>query len=123
MEILKSLLLSFLSGGIICAAVQIIIDKTKITPARILVGLVVLGVFIYAVGLYEPLLSIFGSGVSVPLIGFGGAIARGTREAVDSSGLLGALTGGFSATSAGIAATLSLGLLLSLFFRSGAKRM
>ena len=123
MEIFFSLLLSFISGGLICAAVQAVIDKTRLTPARILVFLVSLGVFLYAVGLYEPMLSLFGSGVSVPLIGFGGAIARGTREAVDSSGLIGALTGGLSATSSGIALTLSLGLLLSVFFRPGAKRM
>ena len=123
MEILKPLLLSFLSGGVICAIVQIVIDKTKLTPARILVGLVALGVLLYAVGLYEPLLSIFGSGVSLPLLGFGGAIARGTHEAVDSSGLIGALTGGLSATSSGIALTLSLGLLFSVLVRPGAKRM
>lgn len=123
MEYFYSVLLSFLLGGAVCAAVQIVIDKTKLTPARILVGLVALGVLLYAVGLYEPLLSIFGSGVALPLLGFGGAIARGTREAVDSSGLIGALTGGLSATSSGIALTLSLGLLFSILFRPGAKRM
>ena len=123
MEYFYSVLLSFLLGGAICAAVQIVIDKTKLTPARILVGLVALGVLLYAVGLYEPLLSIFGSGVSLPLLGFGGAIARGTREAVDSSGLIGALTGGLGATSSGIALTLSLGLLFSILVRPGAKRL
>ena len=123
MEMFYSILLSFLVGGAICAAVQLVIDKTRLTPARILVALVVLGVFLYAVGAYEPLLSLFGSGVALPLLGFGGAIARGTREAVDSSGLIGALTGGLSATSSGIALTLSLGLLFSILFRPGAKRM
>lgn len=104
-------------GGLISAAVQILIDKTMLTPARILVGLVALGTLLFAIGLYEPLFDIFGCGISVPLIGFGASIARGVREAIDEIGALGILTGGLSATSAGITLALLLGLAASLLTR------
>ena len=111
---LTDIALAFLIGGAICALVQIFIDKTMLTPARILVTLVCLGVLLYATGVYEPLFEIFGCGVSVPLIGFGATIARGVREAIDSTGAIGILTGGLTASSAGITLALLLGLLFSL---------
>ena len=111
---LTDISLAFLIGGAICALVQIFIDKTMLTPARILVTLVCLGVLLYATGVYEPLFEIFGCGVSVPLIGFGATIARGVREAIDSTGAIGILTGGLTSTSAGITLALLLGLLFSL---------
>lgn len=111
------ILLAALMGGIICAVVQVLIDKTMLTPARILVGLVTFGVFLYAIGVYEPLFDIFGCGISVPLLGFGASIARGVKEAVDTVGALGILTGGLSSTSAGITLALLLGLVASLLTR------
>ena len=120
--IFYQLLLAFIGGGIICAIVQLIIDFTKLTPARVLVSLVVIGVILSGTGLYEPLFKIFGCGVSVPLIGFGSSIAKGVREAVDKDGLLGVLTGGLSATAAGITLSLLLGLLFSVIGKSRAKR-
>jgi stage V sporulation protein AE len=108
------LILAALLGGLISAAVQILIDKTMLTPSRILVGLVTLGTLLYAIGVYEPLFDIFGCGISIPLVGFGASIARGVTEAVDEIGALGILTGGLSATSAGITLALLLGLLFSL---------
>ncbi|MBR2343636.1 MAG: SpoVA/SpoVAEb family sporulation membrane protein [Clostridia bacterium] len=123
MNEITSILLSALAGGVICAAVQLLIDFTRLTPARILVCLVTLGVVLFAVGAYEPLYKIFGAGVSVPLLGFGATIGRGVREAVGEVGLLGALTGGLTASAAGISLSLFLGLFFSLFFRGRAKRM
>lgn len=111
------ILLAALMGGIICAVVQVLIDKTMLTPARILVGLVTFGVFLYAIGVYEPLFDIFGCGISVPLLGFGASIAKGVKEAVDTVGALGILTGGLSSTSAGITLALLLGLVASLLTR------
>ena len=122
-DISRELLLVFLSGGAISSAVQILIDLTKLTPARILVLLVSSGVLLYAVGAYEPLYSVFGAGVSVPLLGFGATIAKGVREAVDTEGITGILTGGLTASAAGITASLMLGLLASLVFRPRPKRM
>ena len=111
---LLNIALAFLFGGAVCAAVQILIDKTMLTPARILVSLVCLGVLVYGIGLYEPLFDIFGCGISVPLLGFGATVARGIKEAVDTDGLMGILTGGLSASSAGITLTLLLGLVFSV---------
>ena len=108
-------LFAFLCGGLVCLAAQLLIDLTKLTPARILVIYVVLGVFLGAVGVYEPLAEFAGCGISVPLIGFGGNVARGVREAVSETGLLGALTGGLSAASGGTAAALCFGYLVALF--------
>ncbi len=117
------LILTFISGGIICVIAQLLIDLTKLTPARILVLYVSVGVLIYAVGAFDPLKEIFGAGVTVPLIGFGANIAKGVRDAVDSEGLIGALTGGLTASAAGITAALLLGLFASLLFKSKSKRM
>lgn len=118
-----SLLFAFLMGGAICAVCQIFIDKTSLTPARILVSLVSLGVFLFAVGLYEPLFKIFGEGVALPLIGFGAVIGRGVRSAVLEKGLIGALTGGLSASASGITLALILGILFSFFFKARPKEM
>ena len=118
-----SLLLVFVSGGVISLIAQLLIDLTQLTPARILVLYVILGVIIYAVGAYEPLFSVFSSGVSVPLIGFGANIAKGVRDAVDAEGLIGALSGGLSSSSVGITAALILGLISSLLFKTRSKRM
>ena len=109
-------------GGLLCVVAQLLIDLTRLTPARILVAFVVAGVALGAVGLYEPLYRFAGCGVSVPLLGFGGALARGVREAVHTDGLLGVLTGGLSATAAGVAAAMVLGLLAALLFKSRPKR-
>ena len=115
--------ISFIFGGILCTIAQILIDKTALTPAKILVLYVCFGVFLGAVGLYEPLFNVGGAGVSLPLIGFGGAISKGVKEAVDSYGLMGILKGPFTAMSAGVTLALSLGFLYSLFSKSKSKRL
>ena len=109
---------AFIVGGILCVIGQILIDKTKLTPARILTLYVVLGVFLGAIGLYEPLVKFAGAGASTPLTGFGYLISKGVRDAVDAQGLLGALTGGLTAASGGIAAALVIGLAASIVFKS-----
>ena len=114
-------LYSFLVGGAICAAAQILIDRTMLTPARILVTYVVAGVILGGVGIYEPLVRFAGSGASVPLTGFGNLIARGVRKAVEEKGFLGVLSGPLTAASAGITAALVFGLLAALFFRGKPK--
>ena len=113
---------TFLVGGALCAIAQILIDKTKLTPARILVPYVCAGVLFGALGLYQPLVDFAGCGATVPLTGFGNTIARGVREGVEEKGLLGALTGGLTASSAGITAALCFGYLAALLFRSRPKR-
>lgn len=115
-------LLSFVVGGALCVIAQILIDKTKLTPARILVAYVCLGVFLGAIGVYQPLVELADCGATVPLTGFGNTIAKGVREAVDRDGLLGALTGGLTASSAGITAALCFGYLAALLFKSRPKR-
>ena len=122
MEITKYIW-SFLAGGLLCLVAQILIDKTRLTPARILVLYVSLGVLIYAFGIYDPMKEIFGAGVSVPLIGFGANIAKGVKEAVEKEGAIGILTGGLTSSSAGITAALIFGLFASLLFKSKPKRM
>ena len=117
------IILAFFLGGLFSAAVQILIDKTSLTPARILVSLVVFGVFIYAVGAYEYLFEIFGTGISLPLVGFGAAIARGVREAIDTSGAFGIISGGLTGSAAGITAALMLGLILSVFAKGRKRRL
>jgi len=114
-------LYAFLVGGIFCAIAQILIDKTKLTPARILVGYVVTGVFLGAVGLYKPLVDFAGAGATVPLTGFGYSIARGVQKAVDESGLLGVLTGELTAAAGGTAAALVFGFLAALFCKGKPK--
>ena len=116
-------LLAFLCGGVLCAVAQLLIDLTKLTPARILVSFVVLGVALSAFGWFVPLKEIFGCGVTVPLLGFGGAIGEGVKEAVARDGLLGALTGGLSAAAAGTTAALVFGLLAALFGKSRPKEL
>ncbi|MBQ7817510.1 MAG: stage V sporulation protein AE [Oscillospiraceae bacterium] len=108
---------AFIVGGLLCVVGQILIDKTKLTPARILVSYVVIGVFLGAIGLYEKLVDFAGAGAAVPLTGFGNSLAKGVREAVDESGFLGILTGGLKATAGGIAAAVTCGLLVSLIFK------
>ncbi len=114
---------AFLVGGLFCGIAQLLIDLTKLTPPRILVLYVVIGVALGALGLYEPLYRFAGCGASVPLIGFGGTVARGVREAVEAEGLLGALTGGLGAAAGGTAAALVFGYLAALLFRATPKTM
>lgn len=111
-------LIAFLVGGGLCAIGQILIDKTALTPARILVGYVVAGVLLGAVGVYEPLLEFAGAGASVPLSGFGNLLAKGVRESVDSQGFLGIFTGGLRAAAGGITAAMFAGLLVALIFQA-----
>ena len=108
---------SFLIGGAICLVGQLLIDKTKLTPARILVSYVVAGVILGAVGLYAPFAEFAGAGAAVPLTGFGNTLAKGVREAVDEQGFLGIFTGGLKATAGGITAAILAGLLAALLFR------
>ena len=115
-------LYAFLCGGVLCAAGQVLIDKTKLTPARILTGYVVLGVLLSALGLYQPLLDLAGAGATVPLTGFGHALAKGVRKAVGEKGWLGIFTGGLTATAGGIAAAVVFGVLMALVFKPGDKR-
>ena len=109
---------SFLVGGLLCVVAQVLIDKTKITPAYILVGYVCTGVLLSAVGLYEPFKDFAAAGATVPLTGFGNLLATGVREAVAEKGLFGALTGGLTATAAGITATVCFAFLFSMLFKS-----
>ena len=108
---------AFLVGGALCLLAQLLIDYTKLTPARILVGYVVLGVILGGIGIYEPLVEFAGAGASVPLLGFGNTLAKGVREAIAESGFLGIFTGGLKATAGGITAAIFAGLLVGLFFK------
>lgn len=112
---------AFVVGGLICVVGQILIDKTKLTPARILVLFVTLGVAMTAVGLYEPLVNFAGAGATVPLTGFGYTMAKGILEAVKEKGLLGILTGGLTASAAGIAAAIFFGYIAALVSKSSDK--
>lgn len=108
---------AFLVGGLLCLLGQILIDKTKLTPARILVSYVVIGVVLSAVGIYKPLVDFAGAGATVPLTGFGHTLANGVRKAVDKDGFIGIFTGGLEASAGGIATAVFVGLLVSLLFR------
>lgn len=108
---------AFLLGGALCVIGQILIDKTKLTPARILVIYVVSGVILGAFNLYKPLIDWGGAGATIPLTGFGNTLAKGVREAVDEKGLLGAFTGGVKAAAGGITAAIFFGFLAALFFK------
>lgn len=108
---------AFLAGGALCVIGQILIDKTKLTPARILVSYVVIGVLLGAIGIYPKLVEFAGAGATVPLTGFGNTLAKGVREAVDQDGFLGIFTGGLKATAGGITAAVFFGLLTGLLFR------
>ena len=118
MEYLKA----FLCGGLLCLIGQVLIDRTQLTPARILTGYVVAGVFLSAVGIYQPLADWGGAGATVPLTGFGHSLAKGVEKAVEEKGWLGVLTGGLSGTAAGITAAVTLGVLMALLCRPGDKR-
>lgn len=109
---------AFAVGGLLCVIGQILIDKTKLTPARILVSYVVIGVFLGAIGLYEKLVVFAGAGATVPLTGFGNCLAKGVREAVDQDGFLGIFTGGLKAAAGGITAAIVSGLIVSLIFKA-----
>jgi stage V sporulation protein AE len=109
---------AFLVGGVICVIGQVLIDKTKLTPARILVSFVVIGVFLGSIGIYEKLVDFAGAGATVPLTGFGNNLARGVREAVEQDGFIGIFTGGFKAAAGGIAAAIVAGLCASLLFKA-----
>ena len=109
---------AFLVGGAICAVGQLLIDLTKLTPARILTGFVVVGVILSAVGLYGPLVEFAGAGATVPIVGFGHVLFEGVKEAVAEKGILGVITGGMTAAAGGIAMSLMMGLLIALIFRS-----
>ena len=113
---------AFLCGGLLCAAGQILIDRTKLTPARILTGYVVLGVLLSAIGVYEPLAEWGGAGATVPLTGFGHALAKGVKKAVAEKGWLGVFTGGLTAASGGITAAVVFAVLAALLFKPGEKK-
>ena len=109
---------AFVVGGLLCVIGQILIDKTKLTPARILVSYVVAGVILGALGAYKPLAEFAGAGATVPLTGFGYSLAKGVKEAVDSDGFSGILTGGLTATAGGITAAITAGILMSILFKA-----
>ena len=122
MEMLLPYLKAFLVGGTLCLIGQLLIDKTKLTPARILTSYVVAGVVLGALGLYQPLVDFAGAGASVPLTGFGNLLAKGVREAVEEKGLVGAFTGGIGASAGGICAAVFFALIAALLFRSREKK-
>ncbi len=121
MDKLLEFVWAFIVGGAICVIAQILIDRTKLTPARILVFHVVAGVILTGIGAYEPLVDFAGSGATVPLTGFGYSLAKGVQKAVTEKGLIGALTGGLTATAAGITASIFLAWIAALFFKGKPK--
>ena len=108
---------AFIVGGLLCVIAQLLIDYTKLTPARILVSYVVIGVILGGIGVYQPLADFAGAGAGVPLTGFGNTLAKGVRKAVDKDGFLGVFTGGLTAAAGGITASIIAGLLPSLIFK------
>ena len=108
---------AFFVGGLLCLIGQILIDKTKLTPARILVSYVVIGVFLGAIGVYKPIVEFAGAGATVPLTGFGYSLSKGVKEAIQQDGFLGIFTGGLKATAGGITVAVFAGLLASLIFK------
>ena len=120
-EMLMSYVRAFLVGGAICLIGQLLIDYTKLTPARILVSFVVIGVILGGLGWYQPLIDYAGAGASVPLTGFGSLLAKGVREAVREHGFLGIFMGGLTATAGGITVAILAGLAISLVFKPGDK--
>ena len=122
MEMLLPYLKAFLVGGALCLIGQLLIDKTKLTPARILTSYVVAGVVLGALGLYQPLVDFAGAGASVPLTGFGNLLAKGVREDVEEKGIVGAFTGGIGASAGGICAAVFFALIAALLFRSREKK-
>ena len=121
MEIFIGFLKAFIVGGLLCAIAQIFIDKTTLTPARILVAYVCAGVFLTAVGVYEPLVEFAGAGASVPLTGFGYVLAKGVENAIAEKGFFGILTGGLTGASAGITAAMVFGFFAALIAPSRPK--
>lgn len=121
METVLEYVRAFLVGGMLCVVAQVLIDKTKLTPARILVGYVTAGVILGAVGLYPRLIEWAGAGATTPLTGFGSLIAKGVKQAVDEKGLLGALTGGLTAAAGGTTAAIVFGYLTALICRGKPK--
>jgi stage V sporulation protein AE len=113
---------AFIIGGIICVVGQILIDKTKLTPARILVTFVVLGVFLQLIGIYQWLVDFAGAGATIPLTGFGYNLCKGVSKAVAEDGFLGVFTGGLTAAAGGISAALIFGFLVSIIFKSRSKK-
>ena len=113
MDFLKA----FLIGGVLCLIGQILIDKTKLTPARILVSYVVIGVLLGGIGIYEPLVKFASAGATVPLTGFGYNLAKGVKEAINENGFIGVFTGGLKATAGGITAAIIAGIVVSLIFK------
>ena len=109
---------AFIVGGILCVIAQILIDKTKLTPARILVSYVVAGTFLTAIGVYEPLVKFAGAGATVPLTGFGYCLANGVKKAVAENGLFGAVTGGLTGAAGGITVVILMGVLCALIFKA-----
>ena len=121
MELLIEYGKAFAVGGLLCVVGQLLIDYTKLTPARILTIFVVTGVLLGALGVYQPLADWAGAGATVPLTGFGNALAKGVKRAVEEKGLLGAFTGGFTAAAGGICAAMFFGYLVALVFKPGDK--
>lgn len=121
MVLFLQLLKSFITGGIICAIGQVLIDKTALTPAKILTTYVVMGVLLGGLGVYEPLVRWGGAGATVPLTGFGYNLAKGVKEAVETKGLLGAITGGITASAGGITAAIVFGWTFAVLFKPGDK--
>ncbi len=121
MDIFLEYFWAFLIGGVLCAIGQVLIDLTKLTPARILTSYVVAGVILGAFGLYEPIVKLAGGGATVPLTGFGNLLANGVRRSVDENGLLGAFMGGFTSAAVGISSAIFFGLIAALIFKSGSK--
>lgn len=121
MEAVLPYIKCFIVGGLLCVIAQILIDKTMLTPARILTCYVVAGVLLGALGLYQPLVDWAGAGATIPLTGFGNTLAKGVKEAVAQKGLLGAFTGGFTSAAGGICAAIFFGYLVALVFRPGDK--
>lgn len=122
-DIITTVCMAALGGGGLCLIAQLLIDLTKLTPARIMVLYTVCGVALYASGLFDPLLKIFGEGVSLPILGFGAALAKGVKQAIDTQGIIGIISGGLTATAPGITLTLTLGILLCFIFKGRPKRL
>lgn len=120
-QIMLEISKAFLIGGVFCAIAQILIDKTKLTPARILVSYVVLGVILTAIGVYKPIVDFAGSGATTPLTGFGYSLAKGVKESIDKDGAIGILTGGIKGTAGGITGAILFGLIASVAFKSKPK--
>ena len=123
MELFLNCLKAFAVGGAICLIGQVLIDRTKLTPARIMVGFVVAGAILTAVGLYEPLVNFAGAGATVPISGFGYSVVMGTKKAIEEFGFIGALSGGIAATAAGIAAAIIMGLIAAFITKPDKRSM